>query len=160
MHFSLGKVALITLLAGLTSAAPKGHSDQKKVLSWDEAYNKAEALVNKMSLEDKVGMATGQGWGSSTCVGNTYASNTTDFPSLCLQDGPLGIRFADNATAGPAGITTAATFDRDLILKRAQYLGKESYGKGVNIQLGYDIHQKHIMLVLIACVSFLKQTLP
>lgn len=64
MHFSLGKVALITLLAGLTSAAPKGHDDQKKVLSWDEAYSKAEALVRKMSLDDKVGMVTGMGWSS------------------------------------------------------------------------------------------------
>lgn len=136
MYFSLGKVALITLLAGLANAAPKGHADQKKLLSWDEAYSKAEALVSKMSLEDKVGMATGSGWGLDNCVGNTYAGNSTDFPSLCLQDGPLGIRFADNATAGPAAITTAATFDRDLMLKRAHYLGKESYGKGVNFQLG------------------------
>lgn len=140
MYFSLGKVALITLLAGLANAAPKGHEDQKKLLSWDEAYSKAEALVSKMSLEDKVGMATGSGWGLDNCVGNTYAGNSTDFPSLCLQDGPLGIRFADNATAGPAAITTAATFDRDLMLKRAHYLGKESYGKGVNFQLGYSIH--------------------
>lgn len=135
--FFTWKVALITLLAGLTNAAPQGHADHKKLLSWDEAYSKAEALVSKMSLEDKVGMATGVGFGESNCVGNTHTSNSTDFPSLCLQDGPLGIRLADNVTAGPAGITTASTFDRDLILKRAQYLGKESYGKGVNFLLGY-----------------------
>lgn len=37
------------------------------------------------------------------------------FPSLCLQDGPLGIRFADRSTAFPAGITVGATWNRDLM---------------------------------------------
>lgn len=58
------------------------------------------------------------------------------FPSLCLQDGPLGLRFADNITAFPAGITVGATWDRSLMRKRGQLLGLEARLKGVNVLLG------------------------
>jgi len=39
------------------------------------------------------------------CVGNTGPVPRLGFPSLCLQDGPLGVRFADKITSWPAGIT-------------------------------------------------------
>jgi beta-glucosidase len=58
------------------------------------------------------------------------------FPSLCLQDGPLGIRFADHITAFPAGITTGATWNRDLFFRRGFAMGNEARGKGVNVLLG------------------------
>lgn len=58
------------------------------------------------------------------------------FPSLCLQDGPLGLRFADNISAFPAGITTGATWNRDLFRERGRALGQESRLKGVNVILG------------------------
>jgi hypothetical protein len=44
------------------------------------------------------------------CVGNTGPVDRLGFPSICAQDGPLGIRFADLITAFPAGITTGATW--------------------------------------------------
>ena len=78
------------------------------------------------------------------------------FPSLCFQDGPLGIRFADNITAFPAGITIGATWNRDLMsvgapdsrkiyagtdicmlrYKRGRAHGREARLKGVNVLLG------------------------
>ena len=45
------------------------------------------------------------------CVGNTAPANSVGFPPLCLQDGPLGIRFADRSTAFPAGLTIGATWN-------------------------------------------------
>ncbi|KAI9316649.1 beta-glucosidase [Dichotomocladium elegans] len=109
---------------------------QKQILTWEEAQRKAEVLVGQMSLEQKVNMVTGMGWGSSKCVGNTYGNQDPYFPSLCLQDGPLGIRFSDNTTAHVAGITAAASFDKALLYKRAHQMGQESYAKGVHYQLG------------------------
>ena len=38
-----------------------------------------------------------------------------DWPGFCLEDSPLGVRFADFASAFPAGINAAATWDVDLI---------------------------------------------
>ena len=58
------------------------------------------------------------------------------FPALCLQDGPLGLRFADHITAFPAGITTGATWNRDLMYRRGRALGTEARLKGVNVLLG------------------------
>jgi beta-glucosidase len=89
-----------------------------------------------MSLEQKVNIATGVGWKNGPCVGNTYAISNPDFPSLCLQDAPLGVRFAYNVTSGVAGINAAASFDRNAIYERGVYMGQEFRGKGAHIQLG------------------------
>ena len=70
------------------------------------------------------------------CVGNTGPANSVGFPALCLQDGPLGIRFADKITAFPAGITTGATWNRELIRQRGAAHGREARLKGVHVLLG------------------------
>ncbi|KAI9304202.1 beta-glucosidase [Cunninghamella echinulata] len=103
-------------------------------ISWSVAYDNAKALVNKMSLEEKIKIMTGKSFTYSDCAGNTYA--TQHFPSLCLQDGPLGMRAAHNVTLGVAGINAAASFDKQGILQRGIYMGKEFKGKGVHVQLG------------------------
>ncbi|KAI8362616.1 glycoside hydrolase superfamily [Blakeslea trispora] len=106
------------------------------VLSWDEAYEKAHSLVDQMSLEAKVNITTGTGWNTSLCVGNTYAVSEPKFPSMCLQDAPLGMRWASNVTSGVAGINAAASFDKEAILARGHYMGQEFHGKGVHVLLG------------------------
>ncbi|KAH8112146.1 glycoside hydrolase superfamily [Phellopilus nigrolimitatus] len=103
---------------------------------WQESYEKATRLVNQMSLIEKVNITTGTGWQMGLCVGNTGPANNVKFPSLCLQDGPLGIRFTDHATAFPAGVTVGATWNRDLMYKRGRLHGSEARLKGVNILLG------------------------
>lgn len=105
-------------------------------ISWDEAYQKAEITVNKMSIEQKVNITTGIGWKKTLCAGNTHAITEPYFPSLCLQDSPIGVSLANNVTVGVAGISTTASFDKKLFRSRAEYMGKEFRGKGVHVQLG------------------------
>lgn len=93
-------------------------------------------MVSKMTLLEKVNVTTGTGWAQDLCVGNTAEANIVGFPPLCLQDGPLGIRFADHATAWPAGITVGATWNKALMYKRGRGLGLEFRLKGVNVLLG------------------------
>ena len=69
------------------------------------------------------------------CVGNTGPALNVGFPALCYQDGPLGVRFADNITGFPAGITVAATWNKKLMYARGQAHGKEARLKGVNVLL-------------------------
>jgi beta-glucosidase-like glycosyl hydrolase len=83
-----------------------------------------------------VNITTGTGWAMGPCVGNTGPVPRLGFPSLCLQDGPLGLRFADKITSFPAGITTGGTWDKELIRARGEALGAENRGKGVHITLG------------------------
>ncbi|KAL3477228.1 putative beta-glucosidase E [Aspergillus californicus] len=104
--------------------------------NWAESYKKASALVEQMTLIEKVNITTGTGWQMGMCVGNTGPANLVHFPSLCLQDGPLGIRFADHISAFPAGITTGATWNRDLMRQRGSAIGLEARLKGVNVILG------------------------
>ncbi|EKV19863.1 putative beta-glucosidase L [Penicillium digitatum PHI26] len=103
---------------------------------WDAAYSKAQAALLKLNQTEKVGIATGVGWEGGPCVGNTYAASSIDYPSLCLQDSPLGIRFANPVTAFPAGINAGATWDRSLLYARGAAIGKEAKGLGVHVQLG------------------------
>ncbi|KAL4804162.1 glycoside hydrolase superfamily [Aspergillus unguis] len=105
-------------------------------ITWDEAYEKATSSLALLSQEEKAGIVTGVGWMEGPCVGNTYAPESIPYPSLCLQDGPLSVRFANPITVFPAGINAGATWDRELIRARGAAMGAESKGLGVHIQLG------------------------
>lgn len=120
------------LLALLASSA-FSHAQQ---LDWDVAYAKAKVALAKLSQDEKVGMVTGVMWEGGPCVGNTYQPKSIPYPSLCLQDSPLGIRFANPVTVFPAGINAGATWDRDLINARGIAMGAEAKGLGVHVQLG------------------------
>ncbi|KAI8934881.1 hypothetical protein NX059_008555 [Plenodomus lindquistii] len=112
--------------------SPRGGTDK----DWEESYNKAAELVKQMTLPEKVNVTSGTGWSMDLCVGNNGAVPRLQFHSLCLQDGPLGIRFADNITAFPAGITVGATFSKEIMYLRGRALGAEAAAKGVNVLLG------------------------
>ncbi|CRK20004.1 hypothetical protein BN1723_012015 [Verticillium longisporum] len=104
--------------------------------SWAESYKKAADLVSKMTLPEKVNITTGTGWRMGLAVGTTGPATNVGFPQLQLQDGPLGIRFADNSTAWPAGITTGATFNKELFYLRGKGHANEARRKGINVLLG------------------------
>ena len=103
--------------------------------AWASARAKAKKLVSSFSLEQKVNVSTGVGWMGGRCVGNIPPIGDA-FPGLCLEDSPLGVRFADFATAFPAGVNAAATWNRTLIRARGKAIGEEFKGKGVNVGLG------------------------
>lgn len=103
---------------------------------WTSGYAKAATALAQLNLTEKVGLVSGVGWSLGPCVGNTYSADKIGYPSLCLQDGPLGVRYASNVSAFPAGIQAAATWDRELMYQRGLALGKEAKGMGVHVQLG------------------------
>ncbi|KAL4973547.1 putative beta-glucosidase L [Aspergillus desertorum] len=107
-----------------------------QTLNWDEAYVKAAADLPLLSQDEKVGIVTGVTWEGGPCVGNTYEPASIPYPSLCLQDGPLSVRFANPVTVFPAGINAGATWDRELIRARGVAMGAESSALGVHVQLG------------------------
>lgn len=112
--------------------SPKGGT----VKSWAESYKKAAEMVSEMTLPEKVNVTTGTGWSMGLAVGNTGPASLVGFPGLALQDGPLGIRFADKSTAFPAGITVGATWNRKLMYEHGKAHGQEARLKGINILLG------------------------
>ncbi|KAF8326104.1 glycoside hydrolase superfamily [Cantharellus anzutake] len=122
---------------GGTTPTPIG---TKHVGDWPAAIVKAKAVVASMSVKDKVALATGVGREKGPCVGNTPAVPSIDYPGLCLQDSPTGVRLADFVSVFPAGINIAATFNRTMMRARGLAMGAEFKGKGVNVALGPDIN--------------------
>ncbi|KAJ6617970.1 beta-glucosidase [Mycena sp. CBHHK59/15] len=106
--------------------------------AWAGAYQEAKNKIANFTLDEKASIGTGVGWQGGRCVGNTppIGVNGSIWPGLCLEDSPLGVRFADFVTAFPTGINTAATFNRKLIRRRGLFMGRENIGKGVNVALG------------------------
>lgn len=103
---------------------------------WENAYAQARDFVSQLTLEEKVNLTTGTGWQVDRCVGQTGSIPRLGFRAMCLQDSPLGIRFADLVSAFPAGVNVGATWDRGLAFLQGAAMGSEHKGKGVDFQLG------------------------
>ncbi|OAX84022.1 hypothetical protein ACJ72_01619 [Emergomyces africanus] len=103
---------------------------------WEDAVQKARNFVSQLTLPEKVNLTTGVGWMQEDCVGQVGSIPRLGLHSLCLQDGPLGIRFADYVSAFPAGVNVGATFSKELAYLRGKAMGEEHRGKGVDVLLG------------------------
>ncbi|KAJ6467043.1 glycoside hydrolase superfamily [Mycena vulgaris] len=95
--------------------------------SWDEAYSLANAMIAKLTPDEKIGLVTGIGRFNSRCVGNVLW-----IPGLGLNDGPAGVRPNKGVTGFPPGIAAAVTFNRRLMRARGVVLAEEFRGKGIN----------------------------
>lgn len=129
MSFLKGAALALAVFLPLTGALPADQPLSERAPGdgdWAAAYAKATTALAKISQQDKVNMVTGQGWQKGPCVGTTAAVSSIGYPQLCLQDGPLGVRYAQGVTAFPAGIQAASTWDTDLIYTRGNALGRLS----------------------------------
>ncbi len=103
--------------------------------------NRARALMNQMTAEEKKGMLYGYGCQSKEWpyVGNVAAIPRLNIPSLKYNDGPQGFRddaIPGSTTAWPSGLTAAASWQRETLQAWGEGMGKEFYLKGANVQLG------------------------
>ncbi|KAL8279083.1 hypothetical protein RQP46_008541 [Phenoliferia psychrophenolica] len=101
----------------------------------EDAFVKAKAFVAQLTLPELFNLTTGTGL-LTNCSGTTGTVPRLGFAGICLNDGPIGARGADNTSAFPSGISTASTFDRDLMRARGEAMGAEFRGKGIHVQLG------------------------
>ena len=63
--------------------------------------------------------------GIRTMCWKYWKCSKTRYSSICLQDGPNGVRFTDFVTHFPSGLATAATFNKGLMYLRGKAIGKE-----------------------------------
>lgn len=111
---------------------------------WADALAKAQAFLDELTLEEKAQMVTGV---PGPCVGNILAIERLNFPGLCLQDGPLAIRVASYASVFSAGVSVAASWDKDIMYERGAAMATEFKGKGAHIYLGYVRYDHHSIQV-------------
>ncbi|KAF9059549.1 beta-D-xylosidase/beta-D-glucosidase [Rhodocollybia butyracea] len=100
--------------------------------AWASAFAKANATAAQMTVEELVNLTTGV---FGPCAGNLGAVPRLNIPQLCLDDGPTGPRDVHGGSQFPAELTTAATWDRELMFLRTKAMGQEFHDQGVHIPL-------------------------
>ena len=96
----------------------------------DSVDARVESILSKMSLEEKIDFIGGvDGFFIRALPG-------LGVPSLRMADGPMGVRNFGPATAMPAGINLAATWDPALAERVGVQIGRDARAKGVNFLLG------------------------
>lgn len=82
-----------------------------------------------MTLEEVANVTIGH-LNTMGCLGLTGSVSRLGFPGICLADSPAGPRGTMFVNAYPAGIHTAASFNRTLAYERDLYMGGEFRHKG------------------------------
>ena len=106
--------------------------------------SKAKALVGEMTLEEKALLISGDGWW------RTHAIDRLQIPSVCMTDGPHGLRKVEGgglstsvpATCFPTASALASSWDTDLIHQAGVALAEESQANDVQILLGPGVNMK------------------
>jgi beta-glucosidase len=104
------------------------------------ADQRAAAILAKMTVEEKIDFIGG--------VDGFFVRGITrlNVPRLKMADGPLGVRNFGPATAMPAGIGLAATWNPKLAERVGVELGRDSRAKGVHFLLapGVNIYRSPV----------------
>ncbi|MBP3483146.1 MAG: glycoside hydrolase family 3 C-terminal domain-containing protein [Alistipes sp.] len=131
---------MIAALAAFGSAAAQQKS------SWDEAYRKADEIIAKLSLEEKVKMTHG--------YSNFFFNGVPEkgIPYVYLSDATQGVHMRNNlpdpsmvkqlekSTAFPCPIMLSATFNPELAYTYAKSIGEECRAGGIEVLLGPGIN--------------------
>jgi len=143
---------LVTLCALLVPAAAQGAGRCGEHLWCDRSLSpeqRAELLLGALSADEKYGLMGGDdGSGFTVPDRNSGRSDGVarlDVPPLTFQDGPAGIRqgFGANqraATALPAPLGLAASFDPALARRAGALVGREARARGADVLLGPTVN--------------------
>ncbi len=100
----------------------------------DDIETSVEKILSAMTLEEKIDYIGGfEGF-------YIRPYKHLGIPRIKFSDGPVGVRNYGKATAFPASIASASSWDRDLIYKIGTALGKESRARGVHVLLAPGVN--------------------
>jgi beta-glucosidase len=119
----------------LVAAGSPGHGGES--CPWLDrsrpASQRADLLLPRMSMADKISMVTGNG--------EVAAIPRLCIPAIHLQDGPNGVGDGlTGVTQLPAGVSLAATWDPSLANAYGKVVGAEERGKGKAVNLGPTVN--------------------
>ncbi|WP_459193771.1 beta-glucosidase [Halosimplex sp. J119] len=93
-------------------------------------------LLDGLTLDEKVSLTHGAADTDGTATGFVPGIERLDLPAVRLSDGPLGVRTDEPATAFPAPMALAASFDTDLAREFGAALGREATARNQDVLLG------------------------
>ena len=95
-----------------------------------ESNKKIETIISQMSIEEKIDMLGGYN------RFNIRPNEQLGIPEIKMTYGPVGVRSINGeATAFPASIALAASWDKELVEKVGAAIGQETKAKGKHILL-------------------------
>ncbi len=106
---------------------------------------KNKDILEKLTLEEKANLCTGKD------IWHLNGVERLGIPSVTLTDGPHGlslrkpdgdIRKSVTATCFPSAVTTACSWDRDLLYRMGQAMGQECLKENISIILGPGVNMK------------------
>src|SRR6201985_1383104 len=106
--------------------------------------SRAKIVLADMALEEKALLLSGDGWWK------THAIDHLQIPSICMTDGPHGLRKVEGgglatsvpATCFPTASALASSWNTELIRQVGVALARESQASDVQILLGPGINMK------------------
>jgi beta-glucosidase len=122
-----GQVAGLLLLIFSVAAGSPSQSTTRDSSSVEQRVN---SILNRMTLEQKIDYIGG--------VNGYSVRGLPEFgvPAFLTADASMGVRNYGPATAMPAGIGLAATWDPALAERMGTQIGRDARAKGVNFLLG------------------------
>ncbi len=123
------RIAFLTLTLCLAAM-----NVQAQVAISDSDKQRARALVEQMTLDEKIDLIAG------ARSFYTHAIPRLGIPEIRMADGPQGIRNNTVSTLFPCGILTASTWNRDLARSLGNSLARDAKARGVSILLGPGVN--------------------
>ena len=153
-HYRLSTVAVaISLTLGLGLVGCSTTQDETD----QAARAAAHEMVSKMSVDEKLNILVGPGYGNDGTNAKNSVKGTAgyingvnnaeegiDLPAVVLADGPAGVRLdatrkndpnTYHATAFPIGVLLASSWDTNLAQTVAESIGQEARAYGVDFGL-------------------------
>jgi len=109
---------------------------------------KHQDIIEKMTLQEKIDLCTGKDYWNMNGV------KRLGVPSICLTDGPHGLRKKDENAKGssistsvpttcfPTAVTTACSWEPELLYEMGQCMGEECLQEKVSVILGPGVNMK------------------
>ncbi|MCU4743764.1 beta-glucosidase [Natronoglomus mannanivorans] len=102
-------------------------------------------LCEQLTREEKLRLVQGAPDPEGTATGYVPGIERLEIPPFRLVDGPMGVRAGGfeeglSATAFPASIALAATFDPDLARRQGAAMGREAKARGQDAVLGPGVN--------------------
>lgn len=98
----------------------------------------ADSLISKMTLEEKIGFISGHK------NFNIQGLDRLGIPQIKMADGPMGINGHGKATAFPASICMAASWNPDLIKQMSGAIAMEAKSKGIGVLLAPGVNMYRV----------------
>ena len=109
-------------------------STVQRSIADDVVERRAQAIVKKMTLDEKLDYIGGTGGFSIRGIPRL------GLPELRMADGPLGVRNAGPSTAYAAGIALAASWDVELASRVGAMIGRDARARGIHFLLGPGVN--------------------